>query len=152
MMKWQWFPEDLLEIAQEEALEALLFVAQQDDEWVVRYSAVVGLQALADAIATTYPAWRLLIQQQFEQMANADESWAVRARVWMAQQQLQTGTALVVPQHKDDQPSPLSSMDWQMILEGLYQRKGQERTVFAEGDPRRYRPLAVAIAQQSDRA
>jgi phycocyanobilin lyase beta subunit len=43
-MKWHWFPTDLLEIAQEEALESLLFVTQEDDEWIVRYSAVAGLE------------------------------------------------------------------------------------------------------------
>ncbi|MCU0551994.1 MAG: HEAT repeat domain-containing protein, partial [Leptolyngbya sp. Prado105] len=64
MMKWHWFPHDLLEIAQEEALEALLFVAQQDDEWIVRYSAVVGLEALALAIVDSHPEWRSQIQAQ----------------------------------------------------------------------------------------
>lgn len=149
MMKWHWFPDDLLEIAQAEALEALLFVAQEDDEWVVRYSAVVGLQFLADAIAVTYPEWRSQIDYQFEQMVVKDDSWAVRARALMAQQQLQAQTASVQPV-VDDQPSPLSSMDWQKIMEGLYGRKGQERLVFAEGDPRRYQELAVAIAQNPD--
>lgn len=146
MMKWHWFPEDLLEIAQEEVLEALLFVAQQDEEWVVRYSAVVGLQALAGAIGRGYPEWRSQIEAQFEQMASRDESWAVRARVWMAQQQLQAGT---VQPSAHEQPSPLSSTDWQVLLEGLYRRKGQERLVLAEGDPRRYRELAVAISTGS---
>jgi phycocyanobilin lyase beta subunit len=149
MMKWHWFPDELLEIAQAEALEALLFVAQEDDEWVVRYSAVVGLQFLADAIAVTYPEWRSQIHSQFEQMAVNDESWAVRARALMAQQHLQAATANVQPQ-TDDRPSPLSSMDWQRIMEGLYGRKGQERLVFAEGDPRRYRELVVAIAENTD--
>ncbi|NJP10460.1 MAG: HEAT repeat domain-containing protein [Leptolyngbyaceae cyanobacterium RU_5_1] len=78
-MKWHWFPDDLREIAQAEVLDALLFVAQQDEEWVVRYSAVVGLQSLAVAIAHTHPDWRSQIQSQFEQMATNDESWAVRA-------------------------------------------------------------------------
>lgn len=146
-MKWHWFPADLLEIAQEEALEALLFVAQQDDEWVVRYSAVVGLQALANAITPTHPEWRLQIQSQFEHMAVNDSSWAVRARVWMAQQHLQTEA---VQPHVEDQPSPLSPTDWQMILDKLYERKGEERLVLAEGDPRRYRELAASIAQQPD--
>ncbi|MDZ8050586.1 MAG: HEAT repeat domain-containing protein [Aulosira sp. ZfuVER01] len=152
MMKWHWFPDELLEIAQAEALEALLFVAQEDDEWVVRYSAVVGLQFLADAIAVTYPEWRSQIDFQFEQMAVKDNSWAVRARALMAQQQLQAKTATVQPV-TDDRSSPLSSMDWQKIMEGLYGRKGQERQqqlVFAEGDPRRYQELAVAIAQNTD--
>jgi phycocyanobilin lyase beta subunit len=148
MMKWHWFPEELLEIAQEEALEALLFVAQQDEEWVVRYSAVVGLQALANAIAPTHPEWRSQIQAQFEQMANNDSSWAVRARVCMAQQHLQTQTVMPSPE-VEDQPSPLSETDWQTILEKLYERKGQERLVLAEGDPRRYQELAVAISQKT---
>ncbi|MDX2216986.1 MAG: HEAT repeat domain-containing protein [Oculatellaceae cyanobacterium bins.114] len=145
-MKWHWFPEDLLEIAQEEALEALLFVAQQDEEWVVRYSAVVGLEALANAVRTTYPEWRSQIDTQLEQISVSDSSWAVRARACMAQQQLQVETGV----HSDlqDQPSPLSATDWQMILDKLYERKGQERLVLAEGDPRRYRELASSIAAQ----
>lgn len=145
MMKWHWFPDDLLEIAQEEALEALLFVAQQDDEWIVRYSAVVGLQSLANAITPTHPEWRSQIQSQFEQIAASDSSWAVRARVCMAQQHLQA--AIVTPVSEVEYPpSPLSETDWQKILENLYERKGQERLVLAEGDPRRYRELAVSIA------
>jgi phycocyanobilin lyase beta subunit len=144
MMKWHWFPEHLLEIAQEEALEALLFVAQSDEEWVVRYSAITGLQSLAGAIGTTYPEWRSQIQSQLEQRATADESWAVRARACMAQQQLQAMPTTQYPV-TTAQRSPLSPVDWQVILEGLYQRKGQERLVLAEGDPRRYRELAVAL-------
>ena len=147
MMKWHWFPAELLEIAQEEVLEALLFVAQQDDEWVVRYAAVVGLQSLAGTVAATYPAWRSQIQAQFAQMTETDQSATVRARVWMAQLQLQAG---VVTPPVADGSSPLTPTDWQVILEGLYSRKGQERLVLAEGDPRRYRELAVSIAQKND--
>ena len=145
VMKWHWFPNNLLEIAQEEALEALLFVAQQDEEWVVRYSAVVGLQALAAAIANTYPHWRSQIDAQFDQTFAKDESWAVRARACMAQQQLQA-SLMTVPTGLDHATSPLSETDWQHILEGLYERKAQERTVLAEGDPRRYQELAVAVS------
>lgn len=157
MMKWHWFPDNLLEIAQQEALEALLFVAQQDEEWIVRYSAVVGLQALATAMITTTSGateleWRSQILTQFEQLAVNDESWAVRARVWMAQQTLKAEVEQLPT--IADQPcvseSPLSETDWQSILEKLYERKGQERLVLAEGDPRRYRDLAVSIAQQAD--
>ncbi|BAY98424.1 phycocyanin lyase [Tolypothrix tenuis PCC 7101] len=149
MMKWHWFPEELLEIAQAEAMEALLFVAQEDEEWVVRYSAIVGLQFLANAIAVSHPDWRSQILSNFEQIAAKEESWPVRARVLMAQQELQK-TATIPTQDTDNRPSPLSSMDWQKIMEELYGRKGQERLVFAEGDPRRYEQLAVAIAQHSD--
>jgi len=147
MMKWHWFPVDLLEIAQEEALEALLFVAQQDDEWVVRYSAVVGLQALATAIPPTQPDWRSQIHSQLAHMASNDRSLAVRGRVLLAQQHLQEIS--VVPTLTLDRPSPLSEADWQKILVKLYERKGEERLVFAEGDPRRYRNLAEVIAHKN---
>lgn len=147
-MKWHWFPEQLLDIAQEEALEALLFVAQHDEEWVVRYAAVVGLQSLADEIALTYPDWRLQIQSQFEQMAEHEESWAVRARVWMAQQHLQEKPEGQL-QEGIHHPSPLSETDWQLILGKLYERKQQERVTLAEGDPRRYRELAIALSSKT---
>jgi phycocyanobilin lyase subunit beta len=140
--------DNLLEVAQAEALEALLFVTQQDEEWVVRYSAVTGLESLGMAIVQTHPDWRSQIQSQFEHIALNDDSWAVRARVWMAQQRLQTES--IVPPRLEAQPSPLSDTDWQMIIEKLYDRKGQERLVFAEGDPRRYRELVVAIAQSTE--
>jgi phycocyanobilin lyase beta subunit len=147
-MKWHWFPENLLDIAQEEALEALLFVTQQDEEWVVRYSAVAGLESLAGAIAVTHPEWRSQILAQFEQMAGNDSSWAVRARVWMAQQHLHSD-AIAQPLMVADQPLHLSATDWQTILETLYERKGQERLVFVEGDPRRYQELAVSMFDQT---
>jgi phycocyanobilin lyase subunit beta len=149
-MKWHWFPEDLLEIAQEEALESLLFVAQQDEEWVVRYSAVVGLQSLAGAIAN-YPEWRSQILTQFEQMAVSDGNWAVRARAYEAQRQLQLELQLgvVTSQPVDDKPASLLAHDWQDVLAKLYERKGDERLVLSEGDPRRYRELAVAIAKNA---
>ena len=147
MMKWHWFPAELLEIAQAEALEALFFVAQQDEEWVVRYSAVMGLEALAKALTSTHMDWRSQIQAKFEQIALNDDSSAVRARVWMAQQHLQTDVAAATA--VVDQPSPLSAKDWEVILDKLYDRKGQERLVLAEGDPRRYRDLAVSLAPQT---
>jgi phycocyanobilin lyase subunit beta len=145
-MKWHWFPEDLLEIAQEEALEALLFVVQQDDEWVVRYSAVVGLQALAGAL-TQYPEWRSQILTQLEQGSAADENWAVRARACEALRQLQLGIEPAPTQ--EEKPASLLEYDWQAVLANLYARKGDERLVLSEGDPRRYRQLAVAIVKNS---
>ena len=148
MMKWHWFPVDLLEIAQEEALEALLFVAQQDEEWVVRYSAVVGLQALAMAIPPTSLDWRSRIESQLAQMANDDRSLAVRGRVFLAQQTLKETAkeTSASPSLNIDRSSALSEADWQTILVKLYDRKGEERLVFAEGDPRRYRNLAGIVA------
>jgi phycocyanobilin lyase subunit beta len=135
-MKWHWFPDDLLEIAQEEALEALLFVAQEDDEWIVRYSAVAGLEALAGAI-NNYPEWRDRIQSQFKMLAAEDSSWAVRARATQAQQPTQTVMV------SGSEPAP--EINWESILNNLYARKDEERSTLAEGDPRKYRGLACAI-------
>ncbi|NET33149.1 MAG: HEAT repeat domain-containing protein, partial [Cyanothece sp. SIO1E1] len=124
MIKWHWFPDDLLGIAQAEALAALLLIAQQDEEWVVRYAAVVGLEALFRAITDTHLEWQLQIQSQFEQMAIHDASLTVRARVWLAQHHFQAETPPRSPE-LEDQSSPLSAMDWQMISEQLSARKKQ---------------------------
>ena len=147
-MKWHWFPDDLLEIAQEEALEALLFVAKDDDEWIVRYSAVVGLQSLAIAISEQHLDWRSQIHAQFEQMTSNDDSWAVRARACWAQQQLQEAAHLLTPATEALAATP-PAIDWQAIMTKLYERRVEERSTIAEGDPRRYRELAVAIAQET---
>ena len=152
-MKWTWFPDEMRDIAQEEALDALLFVAQQDEEWVVRYAAVVGLQSLAMTIADTHPEWRSEIQTQFNLMSCNDEVLAVRGRVWLAQQEIaqvytnNLNTSIKVIEEK----SPLSPTDWQNILDKLYEIKYQERLEFvSEGDPRRFQKLAIAIAQPNN--
>lgn len=155
-MKWHWFPDELREIAQEEALEALLFVAQQDEEWVVRYASVTGLQSLAIAIAHTHPEWRSEIQTQFNLMSCNDEVLAVRGRVWLAQKQLEQSISQInshnfnnslVTNSIPDKESPLTSGDWQDILKNLYEVKRQERLGSAkEGDPQRFQGLAAAVA------
>ncbi|XGB39865.1 MAG: HEAT repeat domain-containing protein [Cyanobacteria bacterium LVE1205-1] len=145
-MKWHWFPDDLLEIAQYEALDALLFVVEQDEEWVVRYSAVVGLQSLGitfdQPTSEIKGVWRCQIERQLTQLLSTDPSLTVRARTENALQQLRSQSPnpplLSVP-------SSLSTMDWHLILEKLYERKGIERQAIAEGDPRKYRQLAVTI-------
>jgi phycocyanobilin lyase subunit beta len=142
-MKWHWFPPDLLEIAQEEALESLLFVAQQDDEWIVRYSAVVGLQSLAVAI-THYPEWKTQIQTALDSIISQDTSWAVRARALQAQQQIQVG---LIPPIQSLETIP--NIDWQGILDTLYARKGLERDRILAGDPRNYKQLTNELESLS---
>jgi phycocyanobilin lyase subunit beta len=146
-MKWHWFPIDLLEIAQEEALEALLFVAQQDDEWVVRYSAIVGLQNLAGSFTSEasgaieqYPDWKNQIQTALGEIIDRDAVLAVRARAFQAQQQIQAG--VVAPLKS---PEPIPTINWQEILDTLYARKGIERDQVVAGDPRNYQKLASEI-------
>jgi len=146
-MKWHWFPPELVDVAQEEALDALLFVAQQDDEWVVRYAAVVGLHALAATLVGDAVAWRSQIQTQLSDLITNDTSLAVRARARLAQQLHEVPVPSVAPAPCGATESPLSSTDWGLIMETLYERRGNERLVLSEGDPRRYRELAVAITQ-----
>lgn len=141
-MKWHWFPKHLLEIAQAEALDALLFVAQSDEEWVVRYAAVVGLEALSTTLPTTQVDWHRQIQTQLETQAHQDESWAVRARSLRAQQYILEEAPLkptLLPQ--DQSYSSANTTDWEQILDKLYRRKVAERTVLSEGDPAKYRQL-----------
>jgi phycocyanobilin lyase subunit beta len=140
-MRWHWFPADLLEIAQEEALEALAFVAQEDDEWVVRYAAVVGLQELGASLGN-YPHWRSQIREILQRVSAQDAVLAVRARAAHAQQQID-----VAPKVAGDSPS--QAIDWQTILDGLYARKGEERDSINAGDPRNYRALAGMLQSQS---
>ncbi|WP_434688183.1 HEAT repeat domain-containing protein [Pseudanabaena minima] len=159
-MKWHWFPDELREIAQEEALDALLFVAQQDEEWVVRYASVVGLQSLAIAIADAHPIWLAEIQTQFNLMSCNDEVLAIRGRVWLAQQKLQQKIQQLKSDsfHKsieiketEEKKSPLTSNDWQDILNQLYEIKRQERiNSGSEGDPRRFQQLAAAITETNN--
>jgi phycocyanobilin lyase subunit beta len=138
-MKWHWFPADLLEIAQEEALESLLFVAQQDEEWIVRYAAVVGLQNLAVSIEH-YPEWKIQIQTALESIIAQDTSWAVCARALQAQQQIQAGSMPMA-----QPPENIPSIDWQGILNTLYARKGVERDQVLAGDPRNYKKLTSEL-------
>lgn len=159
-MKWHWFPDELREIAQEEALDALLFVAQQDEEWVVRYASVVGLQSLAIAIADVHPTWLAEIQTQFNLMSCNDEVLAIRGRVWLAQQKLQQKIQQVKSSHlhesiqvseTEEKKSPLTSNDWQEILNQLYEIKRLERiNSGSEGDPLRFQKLAAAIAETNN--
>jgi phycocyanobilin lyase subunit beta len=142
-MKWHWFPADLLEIAQEEALESLLFVAQQDDEWIVRYAAVVGLHNLAASIEH-YPAWKTQIQTALDGLIAQDTSWAVRARALQAQQQIQAGA---IPPTQP--PENVPNINWQGILDTLYARKGVERDQVLAGDPRNYKKLTSELESSS---
>ncbi len=144
-MQWHQFPPQFLDIAQTEALDALLFVAQQDEEWVVRYAGVVGLESLATASQSGHNPRQSQIQAQFALIANQEESPAVRARIWKAQQHLQEHAPSLVDSSKTEHSS-LSSTDWEQILSRLYSRKLRERTVFEEGDPIYYRDLVKGNA------
>jgi phycocyanobilin lyase beta subunit len=83
-LRWHKLPPEHVKQAQAQAQE-ILQLACQDPEWIVRYAAVTGLEALAIAQPTLMP--QILIQ--LEHLDQTDTDLAVRARVWRAQQQLQ---------------------------------------------------------------
>jgi phycocyanobilin lyase beta subunit len=136
LMKWYWFPPDLRVIAQEEALEALLFVLDQDEEWVVRYSAVTGLEALR----RSYPQANDRIEACWQRLMAKEPIPAVRARIAYAQQNLSQAP---IP----DETAP-PSIDWQEILTRLRERKLAERRQAKDADPTNYRAIAQSIVCQ----
>ena len=79
-LHWSQMGAEQRSSAQAQAVQTLLLVAQ-DQEWSIRYAAVVGLQALS-----TLPEFKGQIQEVFEQMAQIDPDISVRARVALAQQ------------------------------------------------------------------
>lgn len=63
--------------------QAVLLQATEDEEWVVRYAAVVGLEALALQIAQTDP-----ITNSLQQLRHQDDTPAVQARAQWALENL----------------------------------------------------------------
>jgi phycocyanobilin lyase subunit beta len=116
-IKWHWFPQPVLEHAQTVVLSALLHIAQQDDEWVVRYAAIAGLQRFASGPIEGCEG-RSYIQTQLEQMRANEPSLAVCARAQMAQLQLADIQTSAVGADQQ-QPSPLTDVDWILIQERL---------------------------------
>lgn len=72
--------------ARERALGALLKVSARDEEWVVRYAAVVGLEDLAQS----EPFYRASILEHFGQRQEQDDDLCVRSRLAKAIAKLQT--------------------------------------------------------------
>jgi phycocyanobilin lyase subunit beta len=87
-VRWQELTSETAQISQQQALEVLMQVCQ-DSEWVVRYAAVTGLEALAIAVNSRQTSLIHSVIEQLEQMANLDGEVAIRARAWMALHQLQ---------------------------------------------------------------
>lgn len=84
-IRWSKMAAERVLAAQEETLKALL-LASGDDEWVVRYGAVVGLESLFIAVGTTKADLGQQMLARFEQILENDKELAVRARVRLALQ------------------------------------------------------------------
>lgn len=115
-LRWSWFPDERLVPTQEIVQSALCATAQQDAEWVVRYAAVVGLEILAHH-QRSVGEMRSQIQVHLNQLATTEQSLAVRARIQMAEQHLQSKVNQGA--EKEEGPSPLTTTDWQLIQEKL---------------------------------
>jgi phycocyanobilin lyase subunit beta len=68
---------------------AVLFGCAQDPEWVVRYAAIAGLQSLSTAMLQAQPHALTNLLTQLEQWQLQETTLAVRARILLAQQQVE---------------------------------------------------------------
>ncbi len=97
-LRWFQLPAEQRQLAQERALKTLLLLCN-DPEWAIRYAAVVGLQGLA-ASKPAPPDLGNQILTRLAQLAQTDTDLAVRARVGMAQEQLDAiNTQLSAPSY-----------------------------------------------------
>jgi phycocyanobilin lyase beta subunit len=80
-LRWNTLNAQQIQSAIARALETLLLISQ-DQDWAIRYAAVVGLQALSTQLEV-----RPSIQKRLAEMAS-DNDPAVRARVQLAHQSL----------------------------------------------------------------
>lgn len=87
-LHWQEFedPGDRI-AAQGKALTTLIQVCD-DPEWVVRYSAVTGLEALGQNLDAALSSGRPRLLERLEVMITEDESLALKARAQLAVQRL----------------------------------------------------------------
>ena len=77
---WSKLPSEEVVPAQQKVLKTLL-LATEDGEWVVRYAAIVGLEALANTLAETQPELLLEITRRFKELTNSEPEAAIRARI-----------------------------------------------------------------------
>ncbi|NMG57495.1 HEAT repeat domain-containing protein [Geitlerinema sp. P-1104] len=87
-LQWQALEPSERVTAQKRVLERLLETTA-DPEWVVRYAAIVGLEALAKGLHD--PELRQSIEPSLQQLYQEDEEAAIRGRSQLAQQRLTRG-------------------------------------------------------------
>ena len=77
---WSKLPESEVISAQKKVLKTLL-LATEDGEWVVRYAAVVGLEALSNTLSQTQPELLSEIAIAFQELIDNEPEAAIRARI-----------------------------------------------------------------------
>jgi phycocyanobilin lyase subunit beta len=68
---------------------AVLLDCAQDPEWVVRYGAIAGIQSLSGAITQVQSQILPSVLEALEERRSQEASLAVKARILLAQQQVQ---------------------------------------------------------------
>lgn len=76
-LRWEKLSPEAREEAQRKVLETLMTVAK-DEEWIVRYAAIVGLEALAKTVFVAE------IQEYLQQREQAESDLTARSRIRLA--------------------------------------------------------------------
>lgn len=84
---WSKLPSTEVASAQQKVLEALV-LATEDGEWVVRYAAIVGLEALSNTLAKSQPELLSDIIMRFEELMASEPEAAIGARIKYAMSRL----------------------------------------------------------------
>ena len=84
-LNWETVDKEHQDELQTQVLEALLMVSH-DDEWVVRYSAIAGLEGLAPSLSARLSSHLVRIQERLTEMVLTDEEIAIKARSQLALQ------------------------------------------------------------------
>lgn len=77
---WSKLPAEEVIRAQQKVLDTLL-LATEDGEWVVRYAAIVGLEALSKTLAESQPDLLTKIRSKFQQLLDRESELAIDARI-----------------------------------------------------------------------
>ncbi|MEM6611904.1 MAG: HEAT repeat domain-containing protein [Cyanobacteria bacterium P01_C01_bin.72] len=77
---WSKLPSEEIATAQQAVLKTLL-LATEDGEWVVRYGAIVGLEALSKTLAQSQPQLLGQISDRWQELLDSEPETAVIARI-----------------------------------------------------------------------
>ena len=84
-IKWSKLPSAKIIPVQQKVLKTLL-LATEDGEWIVRYAAVVGLEALGKTLTASQPELLSEIVARFQELIESEPEASIRARIIYALQ------------------------------------------------------------------
>jgi phycocyanobilin lyase subunit beta len=145
-LKWEQMASAQIKPSQQLAFAALIQTLT-DHEWIVRYAAIVGLQAIAITVAVTDTDMAIDILEALDRSVATESTPTVIARIWLAQKEIQQHAIDLLAQQPNNPATALidREFDWHATINKLYARKQQERPI-PEGDPRRFLPTAIGIS------